>query len=118
MTRRTSASYPGPTDCSEPTFLAKFRAYQQIYLADADTARLFVPPEVELLRFFGLSLQTIRCPTSPAVLCVSGIRSETLHHFKIMAHKPRSDGQGTTRMNLGAEVTFLVLEGSAIKTCG
>ena len=36
-----------------PKFLAKFRAFQQIYLADADVARRFVPPDVELISIFG-----------------------------------------------------------------
>ena len=36
-----------------PDFLARFRAYQQIYLADVEVARSYVPPDVELLSFFG-----------------------------------------------------------------
>lgn len=38
-----------------PNFLMKFRAYQQIYLVDAEVAKKFVPPDVELVSFFGLT---------------------------------------------------------------
>lgn len=42
-----------------PDFLMKFRAYQQIYLVDAEAAKKFVPPDVELISFFGLTLGAV-----------------------------------------------------------
>ncbi len=38
-----------------PDYLAKFRAFQQIYLADVEVANKFLPPDVELMSFFGLT---------------------------------------------------------------
>ncbi len=38
-----------------PKYLSKFRAFQQIYLADVEVARKFAPPDVELVSFFGLT---------------------------------------------------------------
>ncbi len=38
-----------------PDYLSKFRAYQQIYLADVEVARKFAPADVELVSFFGLT---------------------------------------------------------------
>ncbi len=38
-----------------PDYVIKFRAFQQIYLMDADVARKFIPPDVELISFFGLT---------------------------------------------------------------
>lgn len=38
-----------------PDYLTKFRAYQQIYLADVEVARKFAPPDVEIVSFFGMA---------------------------------------------------------------
>jgi hypothetical protein len=85
-------------DC--PDFLAKFRAFQQIYLADVEVARSFVPPDVQLLSLFG---------RTPAAVFVA--EYTYLSYDDPPTPPAQSDGDGSDALYREVDVLLLAAKG-------